>query len=161
MLGMRRLLLCMLGMYGWYPPSYRPSYRPSYLSIYRLYALYMVEKAERRQRGGRERVGRESVHKAGADASDEQALSHVMPYPETVYQKVFQLRKRKGRGDVKTKRGRGEPEERQRRGRGQQQDREAEVNNRIATGEAHRCLYESEARGERREARGDSQAKLG
>jgi hypothetical protein len=44
----------------------------------------------------------------------------------------------------------------QKRGRG-----EAEVNNRIATGEAHRCLYESEARGQRREARGDSQAKLG
>jgi hypothetical protein len=77
------------------------------------------EEAERRQR---ERRRRESVHKAGADASDEQALSHVMPYPETVYQKVFQLRKRKGRGDVKTKRDRGEPEERQRRGRGQQQD---------------------------------------
>ena len=97
----------------------------------------MVEKAERRQREGREKAEsrqregcprrvrerekkrekerqsgtqgkerareRESVvdvdtkeresivHKAASDASDEEALSHVMPYPETVYQKVFQL----------------------------------------------------------------------
>jgi hypothetical protein len=60
------------------------------------------------------------------------------------------------RGKAEEMSRRREAEVSQKRGRG-----EAEVNNRIATGEAHRCLYESEARGQRREARGDSQAKLG
>ena len=69
--GMRRLLLsAVLSMLA---IAYPPSYRPSYLSIYGLYGLKMVEKAERRQREGRvkaERRPREDREKAALDACE-------------------------------------------------------------------------------------------